>query len=330
MTGVTRMKSSIITTVISILIACFAASQTLLAQHQGQQIKATATQAKLSDDKPIILNSDLVSLTVTVTDKQGRSVTGLNKNNFIVLDEQVPQEISYFSDEDDPASIAILFDVSASMDEAKISSAKEALARFIQTSHPDDQYFLINFDSTARLLLDGVRDGDAILKKFTYVQTQGNTALYDAVSLGIEKISQGVFSKRAIILISDGEDNRSRHTFNALRRQLREADAAIYTIQVGIPLPRSNASYVMSELATASGGKAFPYQNRNGLREAFERIALELRQQYSIAFFPSGFIPDGRKRNIKVKVVQPEGAAHVVVRHRKAYTAVREISAGSR
>ncbi len=317
------MKFKMITTAMMVFLAMCSAP--LQAQHQKQPVRFI-----LGDDKPVILNSDLVSLTVRVTDKQGRSVSGLGKNNFIVLDEQVPQEISYFSDDDSPASIAILFDVSASMDEEKISSAKAALAQFIQTSHQDDQYFLINFDSAAHLLLDGARDGEAILKKFTYVQTQGNTALYDALALGLEKVSQGVFSKRAIILISDGEDNHSRLTLNDLRHQLQETDVAIYTIQVGIPLPHSNASFVMGELATVSGGRAFPPQNRNGLREAFERIALELRQQYSIAFFPSSFIPNGRKRTVKVKVVQPEGATQVVVRHRKAYTAVREISADSR
>jgi Ca-activated chloride channel homolog len=321
------MKSKPMTIAIIALLVIFGISLSLPAQGQRQQVDTNTPAGRRGDDRPIKLNSDLVSLTVRVTDKQGRNVSGLNKSNFIVLDEKVPQEISYFSNEDGPASIAILFDISASMDEDKISSAKAALARFIQTSHQDDQYFLINFDSTARLILDGVRDGEALLKKFTYVQTRGNTALYDAVAFGIEKVSQGTFSKRAIILISDGEDNRSRHTFNEVRRQLQEADIAIYTVQIGIQLPHSQAPYVMSELAMVSGGIAFPHQTRNGLREAFEEIALALRQQYSIAFFPSGFIPNGRKRTIKVRVVQPEGATQVMVRHRKAYTAAREISA---
>jgi Ca-activated chloride channel family protein len=296
----------------------------LLAQRQSRQVSATATRAEARDDKPILLNSDLVSLTAIVTDTQGRSVSGLNKSAFIVLDESVPQEISYFSDEDSPASVAIVFDVSASMSEDKIQNAKDALSQFIQTSHQDDEYFLIDFNSTVHLLLNGVRDSEAVLKKFTYVQTSGNTALYDAVYLGIEKVSQGVYPKRAIILISDGEDNCSRYSFDEVRRRLQEADVAIYTIQVGIPLPHSNARYIMSELASVSGGRTFPPTDKEGLREDFERIALELRHQYSIAFFPSGFSPDGRKHHLKIIVSQPKGSPHLSVRHRKNYFAGRE------
>jgi Ca-activated chloride channel family protein len=323
------MKLKITHAIIGLCLFLLNATLASHAQDREPKTNIPIIQA-FRDDRPIILNSDLVSLTVTVTDKHGRSITGLERSAFSVLDEKVPQEISYFSDGDSPASIAILFDVSGSMDEEKIKSAKAALAQFMQTGHQDDEYFLINFDSAAHLLLDGTHDEEAILRKFTYVQTQGNTALYDAVAFGVEKLSQGRFAKRAAILISDGEDNRSRRTFNELRRQLQEADVAIYTIQIGIPLPRSSASYVLSELAGVSGGKAFQYQNRDSMREAFERIALELRQQYSIAFFPSGFVPDGRRRNIKVKVVPPEGPTQVIVRHRKAYTASREISDGSR
>ena len=324
------MKSKILIVAIIIFLALLGSSPRVLAQHSDHKIGTVATRAGLRDDKPIVLNSDLVSLTVNVTDTHGRSVPGLDKRAFTILDEGVPQEISYFSDEDSPASVAIVFDVSGSMSEDKINSAKVALAQFIRTSHPDDEYFLIGFNSTAHLLLDGVRDGEAVLKKFTYVQTHGNTALYDAVYLGIEKLSQATYSKRAIILISDGEDNYSRHTFNELRHKLQESDVAIYTVQVGIPLIRSNAWQVMSELAAVSGGKAFPPTGRDGMREDFERIALELRQQYSLAFFPSGFTPDGKKRQIKVRVALPMGSLRLAVRHRKGYYALRKSSTQSK
>lgn len=321
--GYRSMKSKILTKAIATVIVIFGSSPPLLAQRQDHQIPALATRAGLREDKPIVLNSDLVSLTVTVTDAHGRSVAGLGKSAFTILDENVPQEIRYFSAEDMPASVAIVFDVSRSMTEDKISSAKDALARFIQTSHPDDEYFLIGFNSTPALLLDGVRDGEAVLKKFTYVQTSGNTALYDAVYLGIEKVSQGIYPKRAIILISDGEDNHSLYTFSEVRRRLHESDVAIYTVQVGIALIRSNAWQVMGELAAVSGGKAFPPTGRDGMREDFEQIALELRQQYSLAFFPSGFIPDGRKRHIKVKLTPSDRTQRLSVRHRKSYYAIR-------
>ncbi len=324
------MKSQTLIAAIIPFVAMLGSSQRVLAQHADHQMGKAATRAGLRDDKPIVLNSDLVSLTVNVTDTHGRSVPGLDKSAFTVLDEGVPQEIRYFSDEDSPASVAIVFDVSGSMSEDKISSAKVALAQFIQTSHPDDEYFLIGFNSTAHLLLNGVRDGEAVLRKFTYVQTHGNTALYDAVYLGIEKLSQATYPKRAVILISDGEDNDSRHTFHELRRKLQEADVAIYTMQVGIPLVHRDAGQVMSELATVSGGKAFPSTGRGGMQRDFERIALELRQQYSLAFFPSSFVANGKKRQIKVKVALPGGTGRLAVRHRKSYLAVRAASIHSK
>jgi Ca-activated chloride channel family protein len=313
-------KSKLMATAIVTFTAMLSFVQVPLAQHQKDRLGAMATRAGARDEKPIVLTANLVSLTVNVLDANGHSVSGLDKSAFTVLDENVPQEIRYFSNEDSPASVAIVFDVSASMSEAKIQSAKQALAQFIQTSHQDDEFFLISFDSTPHLLLNGVRSGEAVLKKFTYVQTQGNTALYDAVYLGIEKLSQSVFTKRAMILISDGEDNHSLYTFNELRHRLQESDIAIYTVQVGIPLARNGAWNLMGELASASGGKAYSSDSREGMRRSFEQIALELRQQYSLAFFPSGFQADGRKHQLKVQVLPVEGVRRLVVRYRKSYT----------
>lgn len=296
----------------------------LPAQHQPRDVSPTS--AAWRDDKPIVLSTDLVSLTVHVTDARGRNVYGLNQTAFTVFDNNVAQEIRYFSNDDAPASVAIVFDLSASMSAEKIRSAKAALAQFIHTSHGDDQYFLISFDSTAHLLVDDGRDAEALLKKFTAVQTQGETALYDAVYMGLEKLSQAVYAKRALIVISDGEDNHSLYSFNELRQRLQESDVTIYTVQIGIPLPRSNALQVMGELAAISGGTAFPPTGRDALVEIFERIALELRQQYALAFVPSATVADGKKRHIKITVAAPEGWPRVMVRHRKTYVAAKEFS----
>jgi Ca-activated chloride channel family protein len=156
------------------------------------------------------------------------------------------------------------------------------------------------------------------------LQTHGNTALFDAVYLGLEKLSRGAFAKRAMIVISDGEDNHSLYTFNELRRHLQESDVAIYTIQIGIPLVRRGASNRMGELAAISGGKAYPPANRRGMCDAFEQIALELRQQYSLAFFPSGLSTDSVKRHIRILVTPPVGSPRLAVRHRKAYLSAKE------
>src|SRR5215510_9716760 len=184
------------------------------------------------DQGSVKLATELVSVRVTVTDQSGRSIEGLSKDDFKVYEDKVEQPVSFFSDEDMPASIGVVFDTSNSMSGDKIMRAREALARFIQTSHEQDEYFLISFSSSAQLLLDGARDGQAVLNRFNYVNPKGETALYDAVYLGVEKASQGAYPKRAIILISDGEDNHSRRSFDELRRKLQEFDGAIYPVGI--------------------------------------------------------------------------------------------------
>src|SRR6266478_5992625 len=154
-----------------------------------------------------VVNTDLVTLAVTVTDAQGRAVEGLEKSAFTIYDNKTRQDISFFDDADEPVSVAVVFDVSGSMTEGKITRAKEALEGFIQTSHPQDEFYLIEFSSTARVLLEKTRDADAVAAKLTYIQPHGNTALYDAVYLGIERLERATLKKRVLLLISDCEDN---------------------------------------------------------------------------------------------------------------------------
>src|SRR6185503_9602596 len=181
---------------------------------------------------PVIVNTDLITFTVTVTDTYGRYVSGLAKNAFTITDNKKPQEITYFSDDDSPVSVGVIFDVSGSMTGDKIRRARDALSKFIQTSHDSDEYFLIAFNSRAQLLLDKTRDGDSVLNKLTFVETKSQTALYDACYLGVEKVQRGAHPKRALLLISDGQDNDSRYTFNELRKLLKESDVTLYAVGI--------------------------------------------------------------------------------------------------
>ena len=220
---------------------------------------------------PVIVNTDLITFTVTVTDTYGRYVSGLSKGAFAVFDNKKPQEITFFSDDDSPVSVGVIFDVSGSMSGDKVKRARDALSKFIQTSHDSDEYFLIAFNSRAQLLLDKTRDGDSVLNKLTFVETKNNTALYDACYLGVEKVQRGAHPKRALLLISDGQDNDSRYTFNELRKLLKESDVTLYGIGI---LSGSDAGSslgmegqgILDELAGVSGGKAFfpRSRRRNG------------------------------------------------------------------
>lgn len=278
------------------------------------------------DGPSVLINTDLITLTVTVTDTYGRYVSGLNKNAFSVFDEKQPQEITFFSDDDSPVSVGVIFDVSGSMSGDKIKRARDALSKFIQTSHDSDEYFLIAFNSRAQLLLDKTRDGNAVLDKLTFVETKNQTALYDACYLGVEKVQRGVHPKRALLLISDGQDNDSRYTFNELRKLLKESDVVLYGIGI---LSGSDAGSsmgmegqgVLDELAGVSGGKAFFPRSAAEMDDIFEQIALELRHQYSIGYKPESFTNNGKWHKIKVKVTPPRGLPRLFVRSKEGYYA---------
>ena len=325
-----------------LIVSTFLDSSPLIANAQDKNAPQSATgagtakpQASPPDQQkpppevegPVIVNTDLITLTVTVTDTYGRYVSGLGKSAFTVLDDKKPQEITYFSDDDSPVSVGVLFDLSGSMSGEKVKRARDALAKFIQTSHNSDEYFLIAFNSRAQLLLDKTRDGNAVLDKLTFVQTRSQTALYDACYLGVEKVQRGTHPKRALLLISDGQDNNSRYTFNELRRLLKESDVTLYGVGI---LSGSDAGSsmgmegqgILDELANVSGGKAFFPRSSAEMDDIFEQIALELRHQYSIGFKPTNFNNDGRWHKLKVRVTPPRGLPKLFVRTKEGYYAV--------
>ena len=278
-------------------------------------------------DKPILVNTDLITLTVTVTDGYGRYVSGLNQKAFTVLDDKVPQELEFFSDDDAPVSVGVVFDLSGSMSGDKIRKARDALSHFIQTSHEQDEYFLVGFNDRAQLLLDKTRDGESVLNKLSFVEPRHNTALYDACYLGVEKVTRGAHPKRAILLISDGQDNDSRYTFSELRRLLKESDVVLYSIGIlGGSDPGSalgmGGQAILDELSSVSGGKAFFPNTSAEMDDTFEKIALELRHQYSIGYRPANFVNDGKWHRLKVKISPPRGLPRLFVRSKEGYFAI--------
>ena len=297
---------------------------------QSQQQRATPIQPEQTSPPPVrppgetrlVINTDLATVTVSVTDREGRQVSGLDKGAFTVYDDKVAQQIKFFSDADTPVSLAVIFDTSDSMSGDKIMRAREALSRFVETSHRADEYFLISFSDRAQLLLDQTLDSSAMLAKFTYVEPRGETALYDAVYLGVEKVTRGSRPRRAILLITDGNDSCSRYTLKELRQSLQESDVAVYAIGI-FGFSRSEARRgrtVLKELTSVTGGKAFFPDDMTEMIEAFERIALELRSQYSIGYRPSDLTRDRRWHRIKVDLMMSD-KSRLVVRNREGFYA---------
>ncbi len=270
------------------------------------------------DDGPLKVQTDLVTLTLTVHDKWGRYVSNLSKKHFQVFEDNIQQDIVFFSDTDAPASVAIVYDVSGSMNGEKISRSRRALERFIATSHPSDEYSVIAFNDKVRLLADRTRDPRVVLDSLSMVKTGGNTALYDAVYLGMDRVSRGSHKKRAVIIISDGMDNNSRYSYQEMRRYMKEADVIIYA--AGVYGSEYEGHPFLEQLSESTGGKAY-FATDGSLDEIFERIALELRHQYSIGYVPKDFNPDGKWHKLKVKINPPRGMPKLSVRSREGYYA---------
>src|SRR5215813_1014672 len=268
----------------------------------------------------------LVSLTVTVTDGYDRLVTGLTKRDFELFEDKVEQDISHFSEIDAPINLGIIFDVSGSM-KGKIDRARDALKAFIQTSHNDDDFFLVSFNQRATLVAE-FTDGETLINKLTLVNPSGQTALYDATYLGVEKVKQGRHNRHGLLLVSDGQDNSSRYTYGELRRRLKEAGVQIYCIGIvemgggaGGTLDMQGQA-ILEEIAQSTGGKAFFPRSAAELEDITTRIALELRHQYSIGYNPTNVKRDGQWHKIKVSVKGPKGLSNLKVQHKEGYYAV--------
>src|SRR5207253_6724901 len=190
----------------------------------------------------------------TVADSFGRVVTGLRQENFTIYDDKVQQQIAHFTEADAPVSIGIIFDISNSMG-GIIQGSMVALRRFIETSHEEDDFFLIGFNNRAKLVQDFTTSPDQVLGRLVLVKPGGMTALYDAVYLGVEKVQQGRHQKRALLIISDGEENNSRYSEGELRRLIKEAGVQIYAIKIGGPW--SYGKNVLEGIAEQTGGRAF-------------------------------------------------------------------------
>ncbi|MCI0665933.1 MAG: VWA domain-containing protein [Acidobacteria bacterium] len=276
----------------------------------------------------IRLDTDLVTFTVTVTDPYNRLVTGLDKQHFEIFEDKVRQSILFFNDDDVPVSLGIVFDVSGSM-KGKLDRAREALKAFIDTSHSDDDFFLVGFNQRANLLAE-FTDGDSLANKLTLVAPEGQTAVYDAVYLAIEKVKQGRHNKRAVLLISDGQDNSSRYSYGELRKQLKEAGVQIYCIGIvelgggsGGTLDLQGQA-ILEEIAQVTGGKSFFPRSAAELEDMTTRIALELRHQYSIGYEPTNVKRDGQWHKIKVQVKPPRGLPALRVQHKEGYYSVQK------
>jgi Ca-activated chloride channel family protein len=273
------------------------------------------TQTQTPTGKPnltVKVDVDLVLATATVTTPDGRFVTGLEKEAFEIAEDKVDQEIVYFSSEDVPLSVGIIFDVSGSMKD-KLKTAVEAAITFMKGGSPDDEYFLVPFADRPQETTEFTNDIAAIQSRFMFSKAKGRTALYDAVYLGLDMVEDGDNTKKALLLITDGEDNRSRYTFSNVKEFVKERDVQIHAIGIdsGFADGGADGRAILEDLASITGGTAHFPRSIMSLEDICYRIALELKNQYVIGYHSTNTAQDGKWRKIRVKAEHPNQKLNV-------------------
>ena len=261
--------------------------------------------------KPLLIKTNMVSVTVTVSDKNRRFVTGLTKNDFEVYDDNVKQEIALFSTQDSPLTLGIVYDVSGSMNPLSTQSFR-ALKGLFEYSHTDDEYFVVSFNNRAKLLQDFTSMPNDIINRAVFIKPKGSTALFDAVYLALEKVKEGRHEKKALLVISDGEENGSRYSFGELRKALRETDAQLYAIGLG-------TGGSLPHITETSGGLTFFPMEYGEVGDIYTRIALMLRNQYVVGFYPNNESTTSRWHKLRIKVKVPKQLGKMTVFYRNGY-----------
>ena len=270
-----------------------------------------ATGVVYAAQKSLKVDVDLVMVSVSVTDADNHSVSNLKAENFQIFEDKIEQKIRYFSSEAAPLSLGIVFDISHSM-ERKLDFAKDAAMKFLETGTPEDEYFLVEFATRARLAEGFTTDIKRLRDRLSLTPAEGATALYDAVYLGLSKVKAGQHPKKALLLITDGEDNHSRYSRGDIRDVVRESDAQIYVIDLGRAL--------VGDLADMTGGHSYR-TSVNDLEDTCEKIAFELKNQYVIGYESTNQNKDGKFRKMRVKVTPPAGMTKLNARARDGYYA---------
>jgi Ca-activated chloride channel homolog len=270
--------------------------------------------------------SNLVVLHVSVRDRGGRYVTGLQRDAFTVIDDGKPQTLEMFSGDEVPASVGFLIDNSNSMRanrERVIASAVE----FVNHSHKEDEIFVLTFNERVRPAFGPVKVADMNMAVFGSAMSQsiiarGMTAIYDGILEGVARVSRGIHTRQVLIVVSDGDDNASTASVDDVIRRVHDADAVIYTIALTDPLTRDGNPGLMRRLARATGGESYQPHRLEDVDEAFERIARDVRSAYTLAYAPTaskaGEYEAGRRRAVRVYVRSKDGRA-LRVRTRDGY-----------
>ena len=295
---------------------------TVLLGYAGYQAP-TARQDRDSGPFRISVDVALVVLHATVTDRQGGFVSNLGERDFEVYENGVSQRIQLFRNEDVPVTVGLVVDHSTTM-RPKLAEVSAAARTFVRSSNREDEMFVVNFNEVVSLGLPGTlrftNDNAELENAITTARTGGQTALYDAIAKALEELQAGSRDKKVLIVVSDGGDNASARSLGQVMKLAEQSSAVIYTVGVFDEEDPDRNPGVLKRLAQATGGEAFLPNQLSEVVAICERIARDIRHQYTIGYVPASLAPDGAYRAIRV-LARSKDHDRLSVRTRTGYIA---------
>jgi len=268
-----------------------------------------------------------VVLHTTVLDDRGRFADGLNPDNFRVFEDKVEQKLAVFKREDIPVSMGLVVDNSGSMRD-KRPKVNAAALTLVEASNPQDEAFVVNFNDDFYLDLDKdfTSSIPELKEALERIDSRGSTALYDAVIGSLDHVQKGTKDKKVLLVITDGEDNTSHNSLEKAIKEIQKTDTVIYTIGLLSEESRKSAKRAkraLEEVARSSGGLAFFPENLTDVRTICQQVARDIRNQYTLAYYPTNTQRDGTFRAVRVDVIPPHGRGKLQARTRNGYYAPR-------
>lgn len=275
---------------------------------------AVAAQEDLSEER-IRIDTDLVVLRVTVSDRKGRAVLRLGQEDFKALEDGAEQPISFFSTEESPASWGLVLDRSGSM-MGIMHEVYQAALHVIDEGTSQDEMFIVTFSDKPKIASEFTSDRRQLENSLQGIEADGQTAFYDAVSFALDRVKKGKHRKKVLVVFTDGKDNRSRLKFQQLVERAKEEDVLIYlvgmfeSIMMGWDASsEGNAMQELEKLAEVTGTSAHFPRNIKECRKAMKEIASEVSQQYSLGYYPTNKVRDGKWRGIRIVLKEKQYVA---------------------
>ena len=286
-----------------------------------------AVPAKSFPEVHLRVDTSLVLVPVHATSKIGTSVTDLTEANFRVFEDGVEQKVTYFSKQDAPISVGLVFDSSGSMTR-KIRKSAEAAAAFFKTANAGDEFFLVEFGERPKLVMPFTQDSDEIYRKLVQLRPFGRTSLIDAIHLALVQMKNARHARKAIVILSDGGDNRSRLTRREIKGALIESDVQMYAMGIFDPEDvakhtpeEENGPRLLDELAAQTGGRVYPVDNLDELESISSTLGNALRNEYLLGYIPLNESRDGKYRQVKVRLADSDEMPALNLSYRHGYYA---------